>query len=700
MRASALAACAALACGGSPPTGPLDAPVGLSVDAGPDIEVAVGAEVVLSATVSGGEAAWDAGDGTVLPGAEVRHTYDTPGNRVATVTVTGPGGAVQAASIAVTAYLPSADPPPVAASRMALDEAHGRLFVPVPEADHVAVVDLTDGSLHATVPTCRGPSWIAVQDGIVAVSCPDDAEIARFDASTLTALPSLALAAGARPAGIVGRGGAWWFGEPATGRLGRLEDDLTYEDGCADAHAIALDAREQVLAPRFRAASHGGQASQHLGVHRPAEPGCAQIPLALDPGPDSDTAHRGVMNLVDALAISPDGGLAYVGGLTANVLRGLHRDGQPLTPESTVRASLRVVDLSGGVELADRRKAFDNHDRVSAIALSPRGNWLWVAHPGTRALQRLDAWTLAIRGGIPNAGVGLNALAVSADGSTLYAHAWLDRTVRAYRIAPVEQPALLWEAPTVTSEPLDPVILRGKVLFQDTADTRLARHGYLSCATCHPDGDHDGLTWDFTDRGEGLRNTIPLLGRGGLDMGRLHWTGNFDEIQDFEADIRHGQGGTGLLDDADWSDPDVAQPLGAPKAGRSADLDALAAYVHSLTALPPSPWPPAPEGEAVFLALGCDTCHDPARHYTDSALGPGSPLHDVGTLTEASGARLGQPLVGLDTPTLLGVHATAPYLHDGSADTLADAILAHVAALERPLDPGELASLVAWLRAL
>ena len=39
--------------------------------------------------------------------------------------------------------------------------------------------------------------------------------------------------------------------------------------------------------------------------------------------------------------------------------------------------------------------------------------------------------------------------------------------------------------------------------------------------------------------------------------------------------------------------------------------------------------------------------------------------------------RLGGPLTGLDVPTLRDVWATAPYLHDGSAPTLAAAVTAH-----------------------
>jgi hypothetical protein len=73
-------------------------------------------------------------------------------------------------------------------------------------------------------------------------------------------------------------------------------------------------------------------------------------------------------------------------------------------------------------------------------------------------------------------------------------------------------------------------------------------------------------------------------------------------------------------------------------------------------------------GEIIFQREGCATCHAPPR-FTDSS---GSSLRNVGTIRASSGLRLGQPLTGIDTPTLRGVWASAPYLHDGSAPNLAD----------------------------
>ena len=58
-------------------------------------------------------------------------------------------------------------------------------------------------------------------------------------------------------------------------------------------------------------------------------------------------------------------------------------------------------------------------------------------------------------------------------------------------------------------------------------------------------------------------------------------------------------------------------------------------------------------------------------------MGPAT-LRDVGTIRQpGSGKRLGAQLTGIDPPTLRGLWDTAPYLHDGSAATLAAAVQRH-----------------------
>src|SRR5207344_3009774 len=148
------------------------------------------------------------------------------------------------------------------------------------------------------------------------------------------------------------------------------------------------------------------------------------------------------------------------------------------------------------------------------------------------------------------------------------------------------------------------------------------------CASCHNDGGHDGRTWDLTSQGEGLRNTINLRGRASA-QGLLHWSANFDEVQDFEGQIRTLALGTGLMTDAQFNTGTRSQPLGDRKSGLSVDLDALAAYVSSLNASDASPLRNADgtltasalAGQAIFRgAGGCLGCHG-GTDASDSAGG-------------------------------------------------------------------------------
>ena len=229
----------------------------------------------------------------------------------------------------------------------------------------------------------------------------------------------------------------------------------------------------------------------------------------------------------------------------------------------------------------------------------------------------------------------------------------------------------------VDTEPLSDEVLRGKELFYNASSLKLNASGYMSCVSCHLDGGHDGNTWDMTSLGEGLRNTIDLRGHAGTAYGRLHWTANFDEVHDFENQIRLLGDGIGLMSDEDFLETQAT--LGNPKAGLSQDLDALAAYVASLDEFPPSPYrnqdgtltTDAEAGKIIFQDQKCFNCHS-GQTFTDS---PSDVLHDIGTSESGSGKRLGKVLPGFDTPALRGIWQTAPYLHDGSANTLAEVFM-------------------------
>ena len=75
-------------------------------------------------------------------------------------------------------------------------------------------------------------------------------------------------------------------------------------------------------------------------------------------------------------------------------------------------------------------------------------------------------------------------------------------------------------------------------------------------------------------------------------------------------------------------------------------------------------------------------------------------LHDVGTGIDPSETRGSK----FDTPSLLGIHDTAPYLHDGSAPTLRAALTSSNTGDKHGdtsiLTEEEINALVAYLRSL
>jgi cytochrome c peroxidase len=101
-------------------------------------------------------------------------------------------------------------------------------------------------------------------------------------------------------------------------------------------------------------------------------------------------------------------------------------------------------------------------------------------------------------------------------------------------------------------------------------------------------------------------------------------------------------------------------------------------------------------GRVLFESLDCRDCHV-GEAMTDSAL---DIRHDVGTIRATSGQRLSMPLDGIDTPTLRGVWNGAPYLHDGSAESLEEVLRIPEHGNAQDLPDGDMDDLVAFLRQL
>ncbi len=662
---------------------------------------------------------WDFGDGTAAVGPftmpDVSHVFLFAGRFIVTLVVTDLATSevqvrqfVQNVASAPTALRPTAT------SSITYDAATDRVWVVNPDNDSVTVIDAISETNIRVIPVCGRPSTLAIAgDGRVWVACKDDGVVDIINPTTLLVESGnrIDLGIGSEPYGVVfdPSGSSAYVSLEAVGEIRRFDATTGAELGSQSVgqhiRHLAVSGDGLTLRATFFVTSR--LAGEESGVPA-AGPTDGATVLSLDAAtlvlgpsttlhvstiPDTEQNGRGVPNYVGAPAISPDGSEMLVPSKQDNIYRGALRDGQDLTHDSMVRAVTSRVDLTTGLEDLVARRDHDDASIASATIYSDLGVYAFTTLEGNRTVSVIEPFS-QIELGRVDVGRAPHGMALSPDGLTLYVDNFMDRTVSVLDLADLldfDDPnlPLVGTVPKLTIEVLPPDVLLGKQLFYDAKDPRLAFEGYIACASCHNDGGHDGRIWDFTDLGEGLRNTISLEGRG-QGHGPVHWTGNFDEVQDFEIQIRHF-GGTGLMSDPDFTA--TSDPFGLPKAGLSADLDALAAYVASLTQVGSSPQrdalgnftPSGVAGRALFEAENCGSCHLGSA-FSDSTLGL---THDVGTLKSSSG-----PQTALDTPTLRGLWLTGPYLHDGSAANLADAVSAHNGVV---LSAPELADLVSYL---
>jgi YVTN family beta-propeller protein len=192
-------------------------------------------------------------------------------------------------------------------------------------------------------------------------------------------------------------------------------------------------------------------------------------------------------------------------------------------------------------------------------------------------------------------------------------------------------------------------IRRGEMWFNDAT---LCYQEWQSCASCHDtDARMDGLNWDLLNDGTGNpKNARSLLWAHQTPPAMSLGVRTSAEVA-VRAGIRH------IL----FSN----QPEEIP-----------AAMDEFLKSLQPVPSPylvkgklseAAQRGQRVFHdpEIGCADCHRPPL-FTDLA------LVDVGTRGHYDRPEDPDPI---DTPTLVELWRTAPYLHDGSAATLRDVLV-------------------------
>ena len=631
---------------------------------------------------------WRFGDGssatswTTSPTA--RHTYASPGHYSAVVQARvriaegqyETTAATRNLVVSSTASLPERD---LRSTPIALDSSARVVWNVNPDSDTVTLINADSLSIIREIQTARRPTSVAIDGqgrGWITAEDSDQVQVFTRDGQLVQ---RIFLNRGSRPTAVVitPDGKTAFVAEYAAGRVRRFDTETYQTAGVVDVgptpKALALTTQGELYVSRFISPDDGGQ------VHRVTTGSTLSrthtISLPLDSTTvDNGAAARGLPNYVGGFGVAPGEATIWYTAKKDNILRGERRDGLPRAHDAIVRTLVGVVDVAGRAEQVSRRVDIDDSNMPSSVAISPFGAHAFVTLQGNNRVSVLD-----VRSGeeVASVDVGLAPQGVVIDPATgrVFVHNFMGRSVTVLdgellmREARTEVPVLA-TLDVVAEELLVPEVLQGKRIFYNAADPRMSLEGYISCASCHANGGHDGRVWDTSDIGEGLRRTISMRGRAGMAHGRLHWSGNFDEVQDFEIEIRRVFGGTGFIPDELVN----MDPLGPPNAGLSAEMDALAAYVASLDEVAPSPFrnsdgsltAAGERGREVFLRQNCSDCHS-GPEFTDSIR---NRLHDVGTLRASSGERLGRPLEGIDTPTLLGLWENTRFLHDGRAFTL------------------------------
>lgn len=348
--------------------------------------------------------------------------------------------------------------------------------------------------------------------------------------------------------------------------------------------------------------------------------------------------------MLRGIAVSPDGRLAVVTHLLARYYL-------PTTDILFGRINSNVLSLLDLEQLEWRYIVpLDLSGRGAAnpwaASWTPDGKQIVVSHAGAHEISLVEAPRLPqkpvrVRHYIPLPGNGPRSLAF-AKGNLYVANYFSDTLVS----VDLDDPEMIVTSYALAAVREPSTVRLGERLFNDGT---LCLQGWQSCASCHDtDARMDAMNWDLLNDGVGNPKNAKSLLLAHQTPPSM-WLGARENA---EMAVR-----AGLRHILFTEQPDsVAQ--------------AIDEYLKSLRPVP-SPNltagklnPRAERGRGVFQSekTGCSGCHSPP-HFTDQG------RHDVGTR-----GKYDQAQDQFDTPTLIELWRTAPYLHDGSAATVRDVI--------------------------
>ncbi len=544
-----------------------------------------------------------------------------------------------------------------------------RLFIALDDRDEVAEADATTFAVTRRVHVPGGPFGLAldVAGRRLFVACAHQDRVAVLDTANLAEQASIDV--GLRPTGVA------YCQTPAGERL------IVPNSGSDDISVLSVSPLQEVIRaaagrePYAVAVSGDGRrayVANRMATHdQMLSPPASEVTV-LDPAnghvlnreqlPSAHMAEgitpvpaRGwalstlirVRNLVPITQVK-DGWVMSTG-------LAISQESGDVTQIPLDEANAYFADPSGVVASPDGKRAYvaaSGADVVTVLDLDRLAAWLAKADAAAREAAIADL-ALSDRYVVARIPTGCNPrhLAISTDGRRLFVAERLDDGVLVVDTATLKPVGRVVLGDGGRDDPVrqgERVFTRAKYTFQ----------GQFSCRSCHPDGHVDGLSYDFDGSGVGdsLLDNRSLCGVAGTAP--FKWNGKNPTLQ-FQDGPRFAR----VLMKTD--------PIPAPQ------LDELATFIEHIPPTRTVPYrrlgqaltPSQERGRKLFfatqrtdgtpipLALQCQTCHRPPL-YTDRL------LRSVGTKAprDASGM--------FDTPHLLGIGASAPYLHDGRAKTL------------------------------
>ncbi|MBK8714520.1 MAG: PKD domain-containing protein [Deltaproteobacteria bacterium] len=489
---------------------------------------------------------WDLGDGTVASGPQTSHAYDTLGLHTAVLTASD-GVSTTLAFIDVVVVLPPTATAPRHSAALVLSPDQTELAVANTDSDSVSIVSVDRRSV-VELEVGDAPLSLAYADdgSALVVACGGDRGLWHVDPVAGTAARSTELPS--TPGELVALAdGRVLVTLPSLAAVAIVDDgEVSLIATAASPRAIAVDAGGTTAwVTHFLTTGDHGLVSR---VDLQTGELVGEITLAEDLGPDTTASGRGFPNLLGTAVLTPAGDALWVGGLKSNTGRGAFVDGNDLTPHNRVRGAMFAIDAVGGeLELTTRRLDTNDADSVAAIAFSPRGRYAYLLHRGAGMLSVYDlpkaALVDASDGSVASFETRIDlghvpdAIAITDDGTRAWVRNELTRDVMELDLTEPTAAAVVATI-AVTDEPLSPQLLLGKQMFNRSRGPEHSEQNYIACASCHPSGGHDGRTWDFTQTGEGLRNTIDLRGHAGMESRSGALERQLRRIQDFERHRR------------------------------------------------------------------------------------------------------------------------------------------------------------------